>query len=188
MPQKEKLSAHTEVYSLLTEASRQFQKAILDSRGQYYLNPSQSGVIAGRTIFEATRRTLSYYQSEGNWPVITDLVDPTEIVLPHLILTAFNYFLESPTICLKSLGLPSGSPLFDNRIVHWSNTLLWEISAKKRFFEHLTAIYSRPQAKDSPLSDTRLRALQLLVVGNAIVKKQLEKIGQPKESKIFLPD
>ncbi len=191
MLEKDGPQAHTEIYSLLSEIDYRFSQAIEGSRTSSFLDASRPGVESGCSIFDATYESLAHFQSEGDLPTVgTDLTEGAPVTIASLpILVAMAYFLNSAQVVnLKSFHLTSGNRLYDEAIAHWSNTILWGLPAKKRFFYDLTELYADIQVRYPLLSENRLRALQLLVVGHHLIERQLEKIGQPKEFKIFLPD
>ncbi len=98
------------------------------------------------------------------------------------------YLLDQETyVSLSQLEVTSGHSDFDNAIVPWSNTILWSLPAKQRFFYDLLEMYSGISAKKPFLPAGRIRAAQLLALGNFLVSRHIEKIGPPPQTQIFLP-
>ena len=183
--------AHAEIHQLLSNGIFQFDQAIEATAVHGNAAVTEAGVEAGYTIFDATLTTLSHFHVEGNLPTFGDDwgTDANGVVFPLPILVAMAHFLDSTQmVSLKEYGLSSGNRGLDSSVIHWSNTILWGLPAKRRFFYDLVEFYAGVRVENPLLSDNRLRAIQLLVVGCHLLREQLEKIGQPKEFKIYLPD
>lgn len=188
--QKEGAIAHTELYGLLHQAELKFGQAVIATVNLRVREATDPGIEAGLSIFGTTLNALSHYHWVGNLPLIEDapLAPSDEAILPPPILVALAYFLDTAqTVCLRQWQLSSGQAEFDTAILFWPNTLLWSLSAKTRFFYDLSEYYASTPVENPLLSHNRIRAVQLLVVGRHLIKKEVEKIGLPTEYRVLLP-
>lgn len=182
---------HAELFGLLTTADYKFRQAIQSSSLALFRQTDDPGIKAGYDIFNATLNAISRFEWEGDLPTVGDdwETDTDGTIFPAPILVAMAHFLDTAqTICLNSYHLSSGNHQQDTAIIHWPNTILWGLAAKRRFFYDLTEIFSGNPVDNPILTNNPTRALQLLVVGRYLLEEQLEKIGRPKEFKIYLPD
>ena len=180
---------HAELYGLLSEAEQTFSQAILATIS-IWTPLTDSGVIAGRTIFKTTLDSITHYKWEGNLPFIKQYpnFDTDTAILPPPILVALAYCLgTTQTICLQHFGLTSGQPMVDRTIISWPATLLKGLLNKTRFFSELSDIYNETQTNTPLLSNIQTRAVQLLVIGRHLINDQKTKIGQPLHPHIYLP-
>ncbi len=172
--------SHAEVYTLLSEAKVLYLEALSHTTGNIS-GPKDLKTPAGQAVFKATLDALTHYKKEGALPLLA--------VLPPPILVAMAYLLDQDTyISLSQLEVTTGHPDYDNTIIPWSNTLLWSLPAKQRFFYELLEMYSGLSSTRKPLlSQGRVRAAQLLALGNYLISREIKKIGQPPLTQIFLP-
>ncbi len=180
-----------EVFALLSHAKHLYLSAL---RGTISPSTDIEGqeATAGATIFDATLSALSQYHWDGNLPILGEELfgDATDAaVLPPPILVAMAYFIDQiRSVSLAHLNVSIGNPELDHTILTWSNTILWGLPAKQRFFYDLTDSYSGTPTQHPLLSDNRARAVQLLAVGEVLISRELNRIGEPLYAQIFLPD
>jgi hypothetical protein len=181
---------HTELYAVLSEAKSLYLEALRDTITDIF-DSAQLKTPAGQTVFRATLNALTHSKKVGSLPLLgQELFDNSGhmAVLPSPILVALSYFLDSEQyISLSQLEVTSGHPDFDNAVIPWSNTILWSLPAKQRFFYELLEMYSGFVPQNPLLGAGRIRAAQLLSLGNFLVAAHLKKIGPPAQSQIFLP-
>lgn len=178
---------HAQLYAVLSEARSLYLEALRDTT----TDSAHLKIPAGQTVFRATLNALTHSKKVGSLPLLGQEVFDNSghnAILPPPILVALAYFLDSEQyISLSQLEVTSGHPDFDDAIIPWSNTILWSLPAKQRFFYELLEMYSGLSPQNPLLGAGRIRAAQLLALGNFLVSHQIEKIGPPAQSQIFLP-
>lgn len=186
---------HAELYALFSHAKHTYISALRGTIAQPVQTDSPD-VAAGATIFDATLSALSRghsaYGLEGELPVLgEDLFgdDTDASILPPPIFAAMAYFLDqAKPISLAYLNVPTGNAGFDHVLLDWPRTILRDFSARRRFFFEFLNTYTGTPTDEQPLlSDPRTRAVQLLAVGEYLISRELEKIGEPLIAQIFLP-
>ncbi len=192
---KQELSKnHAELYAILSHAKHLYISALRGTIAQSDIDSPD--VVAGATIFDATLSALSrdhaVYGLEGGLPILgEDLFgdDTDAAILPPPIFVAMAFFLNQPTpISLTHLNIPTGNTRFDHVLLDWPHTILRDYSAKRRFFFEFLNTYTGTLTNEQPLlSNQRTRAVQLLAVGEYLISRELEKIGEPLIAQIFLP-
>ena len=186
---------HAELYALLSHAKHIYISALRGTiaRSVDIDNPD---VVAGATIFDAALSALSRdhsaYGLEGGLPILgEDLFGDTTdaAILPPPMFVAMAFFLDQARpISLTYLNLPTGNTRFDHTLLDWPNTILRDHSAKRRFFFEFLGSYTGTPTDEQPLlSDPRTRAVQLLAVGEYLISRELDRIGEPLIAQIFLP-
>lgn len=185
---------HAKLYALLSYAKHLYMSAL---RGTIAISAdiNNPDVVAGATIFDATLSALSHdhsgYGLEGGLPVLgEDLFgdDTDAAVLPPPIFVAMAYFIDQVhPVSLVYLNVPTGNAKFDHAILDWPNTILRDFSAKQRLIYEFLDSYTGNPTRHPILSDSRTRAVQLLAVGESLISRELEKIGEPLYAQIFLP-
>lgn len=178
---------HAEMYAVLSEAKSLYLEALRDT----IADSANLKIPAGQTVFKATLNALAHSKKAGDLPLLgQELFDHSgdNAILPPPILVALAFFLDSRQyISLSQLEVTCGHPDFDDAIIPWSNTILWSLPAKQRFFYELLEMYSGLATQKPLLGSGRIRAAQLLALGNFLISRQIEKIGLPSQSQIFLP-
>ena len=187
--------SHSELFALFSRAKHIYFSALRGTITQS-VDINNPDVIAGATIFDAILSALSNEQAayglEGGLPILGENLfgDTTDAaVLPPPIFVAMAFFLgQARPVSLANLNVPTGNARFDHVLLDWPNTILRDYSAKRRFFFEFFNTYTGTPTDGRPLlSDQRTRGVQLLAVGEHLISRELEKIGEPLIAQIFLP-
>jgi len=180
-------NARAELYELLSRAKIRYALAVDATTHPEHGN--DSGTTAGLEIFQATYNAVSFFKWEGHLPSFDELPsDPAEeMVLPFPIFISLEHFLKSAgSVSLASWKeLRTGNREIDAAIISWPNTILRGTPEKLKFLFEIFSAYAGQPVEKPILSQQRVRAAQLLVIGQYLLNRELIKIGQPPHGKII---
>ncbi len=191
---KDPSNNHADLYALYSHAKHLYISALRGTIAAS-VDIDSPDVEAGATIFDATLSALSCnhsgYGLEGSLPILgEDLFgdDTDAAILPPPIFVAMAYFIDQVhPVSLVYLNVPTGNARFDHAVLDWPKTILRDFSAKQRLIYEFLDSYTGNPTQHPILSDSRTRAVQLLAVGESLISRELEKIGEPLYAQIFLP-